>query len=102
MEQQSFFDSRAASTPLASRLRPRTLEEFVGQKQLLGEGKVLRQLIDQDLVPSMIFWGPPGVGKTTLARIIAGKTKSNFIDFPLSPAASRRSRRSCARRSRTA
>ena len=81
MEQQSFFDSRAASTPLASRLRPRTLEEFVGQKQLLGEGKVLRQLIDQDLVPSMIFWGPPGVGKTTLARIIAGKTKSNFIDF---------------------
>ena len=81
MEQQSFFDSRAASTPLASRLRPRTLEEFVGQKQLLGEGKVLRQLIDQDLVASMIFWGPPGVGKTTLARIIAGKTKSNFIDF---------------------
>ena len=53
----------------------------MGQKQLLGEGKVLRQLIDQDLVPSMIFWGPPGVGKTTLARIIANRTQAAFIDF---------------------
>lgn len=66
---------------LASRLRPATLEEFVGQKHLLGEGKVLRQLIEQDAISSMIFWGPPGVGKTTLARIIAGKTRANFIDF---------------------
>jgi len=81
MYQQSFFDDRDRNNPLASRLRPETLDEFAGQRHLLGEGKVLRQLIDKDQVSSMIFWGPPGVGKTTLARIIAGKTKSNFIDF---------------------
>lgn len=81
MRQQSFFDGRAENNPLASRLRPETLDDFVGQSHLLGEGKVLRQLIDRDQVSSMIFWGPPGVGKTTLARIIAGKTKANFIDF---------------------
>ena len=81
MRQQSFFDSGMENNPLASRLRPETLEDFVGQSHLLGEGKVLRQLIDRDQVASMIFWGPPGVGKTTLARIIAGKTKANFIDF---------------------
>lgn len=81
MEQLSLFDDRSYSNPLASRLRPRTLEEFVGQKHLLGKGRVLRQLIDQDQVSSMIFWGPPGVGKTTLARIIAGRTKASFIDF---------------------
>ena len=68
MEQLSLFDDRAAVGPLASRLRPTGLEEFVGQKHLLGEGKVLRRIIDQDMVCSMIFWGPPGVGKTTLAR----------------------------------
>ena len=82
MEQQSFFareDPR--DTPLATRMRPESLEEFVGQEHLLGKGKVLRQLIDQDRVSSMIFWGPPGVGKTTLARIIAGRTQSNFINF---------------------
>ena len=81
MEQLSLFDDREISSPLASRLRPKTLEEFVGQKHLLGEGKVLRRLIEQDKVSSIIFWGPPGVGKTTLARIIAGKTKADFIDF---------------------
>ncbi|HIT52793.1 MAG TPA: replication-associated recombination protein A [Candidatus Fimivicinus intestinavium] len=81
MEQQTFFDRPEAPRPLASRLRPQTLEEFAGQEHLVGEGKILRQLIDQDQVSSMIFWGPPGVGKTTLARIIAGRTKSNFIDF---------------------
>ena len=90
MEQMSLFDtgpsgwgerSVSASDPLASRLRPESLVEFVGQKHLVGEGKVLRRLIDQDSICSMIFWGPPGVGKTTLARIIARKTKAEFIDF---------------------
>ncbi len=78
--QQSMFLSDA-DLPLAARLRPRTLEEFAGQKHLLGEGKVLRRLIESDRIGSMIFWGPPGVGKTTLARIIAGSTKAAFIDF---------------------
>ena len=81
MQQMSLFDNREVYAPLASRLRPSTLEDFVGQKHLLGDGKILRQLIEKDQISSMIFWGPPGVGKTTLARIIAGKTKSEFIDF---------------------
>ncbi|MDD2956435.1 MAG: replication-associated recombination protein A [Oscillospiraceae bacterium] len=81
MQQQSLFENPSAGAPLASRLRPETLEEFAGQRHLLGEGKVLRQLIDRDQVSSMIFWGPPGVGKTTLARIIARRTKAEFIDF---------------------
>ncbi len=81
MEQLSLFDNRDQTAPLASRLRPETLEEFVGQRHLLGEGKLLRQLIERDQVPSMIFWGPPGVGKTTLARIIAGKTRAEFVEF---------------------
>ena len=80
MEQMTLFD-RPASQPLAARLRPQTLEEFAGQRHLLGEGKVLRKLIEADNISSMIFWGPPGVGKTTLARIIAHRTKSAFIDF---------------------
>ncbi|MBO6133880.1 MAG: replication-associated recombination protein A [Lachnospiraceae bacterium] len=75
-----FFDS-SVPEPLAARLRPRRLEDFVGQKHLLGEGKILRRLIDSDKVSSMIFWGPPGVGKTTLAQIIASRTKSSFINF---------------------
>lgn len=83
MEQMSMFDDRNAdmNNPLASRLRPQSLAEFVGQKHLLGEGKILRRLIDEDRVSSMIFWGPPGVGKTTLASIIAGRTKAGFINF---------------------
>ena len=80
MEQQTLFD-RGDSQPLAARLRPRTLEEFVGQRHLLGPGKVLTRLIESDHLSSMIFWGPPGVGKTTLARIIARSTKATFIDF---------------------
>ena len=69
------------SQPLAARLRPKTLDEYVGQTHLLGKGKVLRRLIESDQISSMIFWGPPGVGKTTLARIIANTTKAAFIDF---------------------
>lgn len=79
-EQPTFFENQA-DQPLAARLRPRNLEEFAGQKHLLGEGKVLRRLIESDKISSMIFWGPPGVGKTTLARIIANRTKARFIDF---------------------
>jgi len=67
------------SAPLADRLRPRTLDEFVGQETVVGQGKILRQAIDNDELFSMIFWGPPGSGKTTLARIIADQTKSTFV-----------------------
>ena len=80
MEQHSFLEPTLAQ-PLAARLRPASLDEFVGQKHLLAPGKVLRRLIENDHLSSMIFWGPPGVGKTTLARIIAGKTRARFIDF---------------------
>ena len=78
--QPTLFEEKAAE-PLAARLRPRDLSEFCGQEHLLGEKKVLRRIIESDTVGSMIFWGPPGVGKTTLARIIANKTKARFIDF---------------------
>ena len=81
MEQLSMFDYKETAAPLASRLRPETLDTFVGQKHLLGKGKLLRQLIDQDTISSMIFWGPPGVGKTTLASIIAKRTNASFINF---------------------
>ena len=74
-------DAAFSGQPLAARMRPRSLEEFAGQKHLLGEGKVLRRLIRSDALSSMIFWGPPGVGKTTLARIIAQQTQASFIDF---------------------
>lgn len=87
MDQLSLFDPQnesslaPASAPLADRLRPQGLEDYIGQKHLLGPGKILRQMLDRDRIPSMIFWGPPGVGKTTLARIIANRTKSRFINF---------------------
>ena len=85
MEQLSLFDmpdgAAPLSAPLADRLRPQKLEDYIGQEHLLGNGKILRQMLAQDLIASMIFWGPPGVGKTTLARIIAGQTKSRFINF---------------------
>jgi putative ATPase len=67
--------------PLAARVRPETLEGYFGQDHLLGPGKALRRLIESDQIPSMVFWGPPGVGKTTLARIIAKYTNAQFIDF---------------------
>ena len=81
MQQMTLFDNNRVTTPLASRLRPDSLDEFVGQEHLVGQGKIPRQLIERDQISSMIFWGPPGVGKTTLASIIAGKTKSEFINF---------------------
>lgn len=81
MEQMTLFDKSREMVPLATRLRPVSLEEFAGQKHLLDEGKILRQLIEKDQITSMIFWGPPGVGKTTLASIIAGKTRAEFINF---------------------
>lgn len=82
MYQGSLIESNSdRSRPLANRVRPQQLDEFVGQKHLLEEGKVLRDMITNDQVSSMIFWGPPGVGKTTLAKIIANQTKSKFIDF---------------------
>jgi putative ATPase len=80
MDEGSLFENHAEE-PLAERLRPRTLDEFVGQDHLLGPGKLLRRLIEADRISSMIFWGPPGVGKTTLARIIAHQTKAGFITF---------------------
>ena len=67
--------------PLADRMRPRTLDEFVGQEHLVGPGKPLRVQIERDDPTSMIFWGPPGTGKTTLAKIIANMTKAEFIEF---------------------
>ncbi len=75
------FDSREETAPLASRIRPNTLEDYVGQKHLIGKGKILQRLMEEDQISSMIFWGPPGVGKTTLARIIADYTKAEFIEF---------------------
>src|SRR3954447_14242535 len=70
-----------ASAPLAERMRPRTFDEFVGQEELLGGGPPLRTAIERDLLQSLILWGPPGTGKTTLARIIAETTKAKFVSF---------------------
>jgi len=83
---QDLFDGKlnkdlAKNAPLADRLRPESLDEFEGQEDLIGAGKMLRNLIQNDEIPSMIFWGPPGSGKTTLARIIAKMTKSEFIQM---------------------
>ena len=84
----SLFDTGAVAqtgftrqTPLAERMRPRTIAEFAGQAHLLGEGKPLRLAIERDDASSMIFWGPPGVGKTTLAKIVARMTEASFIEF---------------------
>ncbi len=80
MKEEYLFEDNT-NQPLASRLRPRNLDEFVGQAHLVGKGKILRKLIETDKVSSIIFWGNPGIGKTTLASIIAAKTNSEFIEF---------------------
>lgn len=80
MQQGSIFEDQA-NEPLASRLRPENLDQVFGQTHLLGPGKILRELITQDRVTSMVLWGPPGVGKTTLAQVIAKQTKAGFISF---------------------
>ena len=81
MEQNSLFQNDVQKDPLAARLRPASLQDYVGQKHLLGKGKILYNLIEKDMVSSMIFWGPPGVGKTPLARIIDRQTQAHFINF---------------------
>lgn len=81
MNGQMTFGEYTVPQPLAARLRPKTIDEIAGQTHLLGKGKVLRRIIESDMVSSMIFWGPPGVGKTTLANVIAKQTKAKFINF---------------------
>jgi putative ATPase len=83
MDQRELFDdaSAEASAPLAERMRPRRLEEVIGQEEIVGPGTTLRSAIEKDRVGSLILWGPPGSGKTTLARLIAQQTKSHFVPF---------------------
>src|SRR5437867_6811781 len=78
---QSGRRGRPAGTPLADRMRPRTLDDVVGQEEILAPGRPLREAIDRDLLQSIILWGPPGTGKTTLARIVADTTKARFVSF---------------------
>jgi putative ATPase len=77
----TLFNKQNYQKPLAERMRPMDFNEFVGQEKIIGPGRALRQLIEKDEIPSMIFWGPPGSGKTTLARIIAQKTGANFVQY---------------------
>lgn len=74
-------EDEKSRSPLADRIRPKTLEEFVGQEHIVGKGRLLRRMIEEDIPTSLIFWGPPGSGKTTLARIVAHLTKSYFSQF---------------------
>src|SRR5215216_982056 len=80
-EEQSLFEGLSDERPLADRMRPRTLDEFVGQEKIIGPGRALRKMIEEDRLQSLIFWGPPGTGKTTLASLIAERTKARFITF---------------------
>lgn len=78
---QPVDESSDRTRPLADRMRPRDLDEFVGQEHILGPGKALRVQIERDDIGSLLFWGPPGVGKTTLAKIIARRTKADFVEY---------------------
>src|SRR5574341_2190197 len=82
--QQTLFDEAtrqhlAREAPLATRMRPRSFDEYVGQENLIGPGRLLRTVIEEDHVPSMVLWGPPGSGKTTMASLIASITKAHFV-----------------------
>jgi putative ATPase len=79
--EEGLWSARETALPLAARMRPRTLEEFVGQEHLLAKGKVLRDSIEKGTVSSMVFWGPPGSGKTTRGRLIAQYTDRDFVPF---------------------
>ncbi len=80
-QRPQFFADERSDRPLADRMRPRTLNEFVGQQKIVGPGRALRKMIEEDRLQSLIFWGPPGTGKTTLARIIADQTAARFVPF---------------------
>src|SRR3954469_19627899 len=79
--EDTFWSARETAQPLAARMRPRTLEEFVGQEKMLATGKPLRSAIESGSIMSMVFWGPPGSGKTTLGRLIAQYTDREFVPF---------------------
>ena len=85
MEENLFYqkkiDKAKKQAPLADRIRPEILDEFVGQEHIIGKGKILRKMLEEDKLVSMIFWGPPGSGKTTLARIVAHLVRSHFVQF---------------------
>ena len=97
MKQESLFAKAEQNEPLAARVRPQSLDQFVGQQHLLGPGKILREIIAKDQVSSMIFWGPPGVGKTTLAEILQDKPRLNFGVLVPSTAALVTSKKLCNR-----